>query len=122
MREHADSAGDDPYAPANVRAYMGLDEVGVDHDTYWQDLIRSKKKAPGAWYVEMTAITNRAYQLQLIRPDELKRRFARVLQYCDTMDGVIWVDEQMKTSDPKGHDAAWKGLVNKQTAKIEGSS
>lgn len=67
----------------------------------------------------MTAIVTRAFQLQMIDSMEFKRRYARVLQYCDSMDGVIWVDSQLKTIDPKGWDKDWKTLVNKQSAKLE---
>jgi len=113
-----------PATTEEIRAALGLD-VEADQktrDAAWKDQIRKEQKAnPDQWHVNLGILIQRAYRLQIIDPDDFRRRMARMIQFAKIVDVVIDLDEQMKEIDPVGYDSAWSALVSKEMNRLEGN-
>lgn len=103
-----------------VAEYLGLDQASW-HPDQWRNTLRSEKVRSGTWYVGVMDVLETAYRRQMLTPSFFLQLAGIMVQMADTMDGVIFLDENTRRIDPAGvaKTEGWRDLVNKRASAIE---
>lgn len=86
--------------------------------------MRSEKLARETWYVQVIDIIEAGWKRHHLSGDMLLRRMGIMIQVSNTIDEVIYIDQNFQRIDPVGYrdNDAWKELVNRRVNAIEAAA